>query len=366
MRLVMAGGGTGGHLFPALALADEFKAVDHNTEIIFIGARGRLEEKIVPSFEYPLEVIEIEAIKNKSGLGWVKALLKAMMATVRSMKMLRRIKPDGVIGSGSYASGPVVLAAKILGIKTALLEQNILPGITNKFLAKFVNRAYFSFKESEKLFRSGTRRLSGTPIRREILECRKKSKSPLKGKRKFTILVFGGSQGATTINATFLDAADYLSDIWNDLRIIHQSGAEGYRPSKDAYERKGLSVELHKFIDDMAEAYSDVDLVVCRAGATSIAEITALGLASIMMPYPFASAGHQEVNARYLESRGAASMITQEELTASNLSAMIKDFYEDRVKLKGMAEKSAGLGRPQAARFIVDDFSALLKGAKRA
>ncbi len=203
----MAGGGTGGHLFPVLALADEFKAVDKSTEIIFIGARGRLEEKVVPSFNYPLELIEIESIKNKSGLGWIKALMKAMMATLRSMRMLRRIKPDGVIGSGSYASGPVVLAAKLLGIKTALLEQNVLPGITNKFLAKFVDRAYLSFKDSEKLFRAGTRRLSGTPIRREILESRGKGRPVSKGKGKFTILVFGGSQGAATINAAFLDAA---------------------------------------------------------------------------------------------------------------------------------------------------------------
>jgi UDP-N-acetylglucosamine--N-acetylmuramyl-(pentapeptide) pyrophosphoryl-undecaprenol N-acetylglucosamine transferase len=364
----MAGGGTGGHLFPALALADEFKAADQSVEIIFIGAHGRLEEKVVPNFDYPLELIEIEAIKNKSGFGWIKALIKAAAATLRSIRMLRRIKPDGVIGSGSYASGPVVLAAKILGIKTALLEQNVLPGITNKFLAKFVDRAYLSFKDSEKLFRPGTHRLSGTPVRREILESGKAGRSDqnVRGGGKFTILVFGGSQGAATINATFLDAAEYLSDIWNDLRVIHQIGAEGYRGAKEAYDRKGLSVELHKFIDDMAGAYKDADLVVCRAGATSIAEITALGLPSIMMPYPFAAAGHQEVNARYLASRGAAVMITQDDLTASNLAAVIKDFYEDRAKLRSTASKSAGLGRPEAARFIVNDFSILLEGAKSA
>lgn len=363
----MAGGGTGGHLFPALALADEFRVKDKNAEIIFIGARGRLEEKVVPSFNYPLELIEIEAIKNKSGFGWIKALIKAGTATLRSMMILRRVKPDGVIGSGSYGSGPVVLAARILGIKTALLEQNVLPGITNKFLARFVDRAYLSFKDTENVFRSETRRLSGTPVREDILKGRLEGKSSLKGNGngKFTILVFGGSQGAATVNATFLDAAEYLSDIWNDLRVIHQSGEEGYGGVKDAYERKGLSVELYRFIDDMAGAYRDADLVVCRAGATSIAEITALGIASIMMPYPFAAAGHQEVNARYLESRGAAVMITQDELTASNLAAAIRNFYKDSAALNNAANKSAELGRPEAARFIVDDFTALLKGAGR-
>jgi UDP-N-acetylglucosamine--N-acetylmuramyl-(pentapeptide) pyrophosphoryl-undecaprenol N-acetylglucosamine transferase len=177
------------------------------------------------------------------------------------------------------------------------------------------------------------------------------------------MLVFGGSQGAATINATFLDAADYLTDIWSDIRVIHQSGAEGYRGVKEAYERKGLSVELHTFIKDMAEAYRVADLVVCRAGATSIAEITAVGLASIMMPYPFAAAGHQEVNARYLKDRGAAAMITQDELTASNLAASIRGFYEDSESLKDAAEKAAALGKPNATRFIADDFTGLLTGA---
>jgi UDP-N-acetylglucosamine--N-acetylmuramyl-(pentapeptide) pyrophosphoryl-undecaprenol N-acetylglucosamine transferase len=359
----MAGGGTGGHLFPVLALADEFKVKDKDAEIVFIGARGRLEEKIVPKFNYPLELIEIEAIKNKSGLGWIKAIIKAAAATFSSMRILKRIKPDGVIGSGSYGSGPVVLAARILGIKTALLEQNVLPGITNKFLARFVDRAYLSFKDTENIFRSQTRRLSGTPVREEILKSRLEGKSTLNGKgdSKFTILVFGGSQGAATINATFLDAAEYLSDIWNELRVIHQSGEEGYESVKESYERKGLNVELYKFIDDMAGAYRDADLVVCRAGATSIAEITALGLASIMMPYPFAAAGHQEVNARYLVGRGAAAMITQDELTASNLAKAIKNFYQNSAALNNAAERSAELGRPDAARFIVDDFTALLK-----
>ncbi len=367
MRLVMAGGGTGGHLFPILALADEFRHKDKNAEIIFLGARGRLEEKVVPSYNYPLELIEIEAIKNKSGFGWIKALIKAASATLSSMRMLRRLKPDGVIGGGSYGAGPVVLAAKILGIKTALLEQNVLPGITNKFLARFVDRAYLSFKDTGNVFRAQTRRLSGTPVRAQILKSRIEVRSNLKGNGngKFTVLVFGGSQGAATINATFLDAVDYLSDIWSDLRVIHQSGDEGYRGVKEAYERKGLSVELYKFIDDMAGAYRDADLVVCRAGATSIAEITALGIASIMMPYPFAAAGHQEVNARYLEERGAAVMITQDKLTASNLAKAIRDFYTDGAVLKLAAEMSAELGRPEAARFIVDDFTALLTAGSR-
>ncbi len=361
----MAGGGTGGHLFPVLALASEFRVKDKNTEIVFIGSRGRIEEKVVPSYNYPLEFIKIEAIKNKSGLGRVRALVKAALATLRSIKMLRRIKPDGVIGSGSYASGPVVLAARILGIKTALLEQNVLPGITNKFLARFVDRAYVSFTDSEVHFSERARRLSGTPVRREIIECAsaRRARGTDKKKGKFTLLVFGGSQGAATINATFLDAADYLTDIWNDLRVIHQSGAEGYRGAKEAYERKGLRVELHTFIDDMAGAYMDADLVVCRAGATSIAEITAVGLASIMMPYPFAAAGHQEVNARYLETRGASAMITQDELTASKLAALIRGFYEESSSLKDTAEKAAALGRPDAAKFIVDDFTALVIGA---
>ncbi|MEE9614317.1 MAG: undecaprenyldiphospho-muramoylpentapeptide beta-N-acetylglucosaminyltransferase [Thermodesulfobacteriota bacterium] len=360
---MIAGGGTGGHLFPALALAEEFTRRDRTTEITFIGGRGGLEEKVVPGYGYELEVLRVEAIKKRRGLGLVKALYRAVGATVSSLGLLRKIRPDGVIGSGSYASGPVVLAAKLMGIKTAILEQNAVPGLTNKLLGRFVDRVYIAFEDVAAYFPAARVVMAGNPVRRDIIEAR--AGEVRKSNGKLNIFVFGGSQGATPINAAFLDATEYLTDIWSSLRVVHQTGYEGLGAAKAAYSRKGLKVELHSFIENMAETYASSDLVVCRAGATSIAEITALGLPAILVPYPFATDGHQEVNARCLADSGAAVMIRQDELTGSTLARVIRGFFEDRRELKRMREEVKGLGRPGAAATIADDYVKVLAGEER-
>lgn len=354
----MAGGGTGGHLFPALALAEEFKRKDPGVKIIFMGGRGGLEERIVPGYGYPLEVFDVEGIKRRTGIRRIKAIGKAARSTLRALGLLRSMRPDGVIGSGSYSSAPVVLAARMLGIKTAILEQNALPGLTNRLLGKVVNRIYIAFEQAKEFFPAGRTVLAGNPVRREIMDGvngREKRRD-----KRFSILVFGGSQGATAINAAFLDATEYLTDIWPSLRVVHQAGKEGFGAVKDAYMRKNLKVELHSFIDDMASAYRSADLVVCRAGATSIAEITALGIAPILIPYPFAADDHQTVNARCLEEAGAAVMIRQDRLTGSTLAAAIRGLYENPGELKEMREKVKGFGRPRAGETIVENFLKVL------
>jgi UDP-N-acetylglucosamine--N-acetylmuramyl-(pentapeptide) pyrophosphoryl-undecaprenol N-acetylglucosamine transferase len=357
MKLVIAGGGTGGHLFPALALVEEFKRRDVSTEIIFIGGRRGLEEKVIPEYGYELELLDVESLKKRQGLNRLRAIYKAIKGTFKALGILRKIRPDGVIGSGSYSSGPVVLAARLLGIKTMILEQNALPGLTNRLLGRIVDRVYTAFEQACGYFPPGSTVLAGNPIRRGIMQV-EEEKAP---NGKFNLLVFGGSQGATTINAAFLDATEYLTDIWNSLRVIHQTGMEGYDAAKAAYRRKGLKVELLRFIDDMAKAYASADLVVCRAGATSIAEMTALGLAAILVPYPFSTDDHQEVNARYLAERGAAVMIKQEELTGSTLASAIRRFFEDRAELERVKASVKLLGRPDAAQTIVDDYTKLLE-----
>jgi UDP-N-acetylglucosamine--N-acetylmuramyl-(pentapeptide) pyrophosphoryl-undecaprenol N-acetylglucosamine transferase len=358
----MAGGGTGGHLFPAIALADEFKRRG-NVEILFVGGRGGLEESVVKRSGYPLELLDVEALKNKKGfLPKLKSISKAIGSMAKSCVILRRFKPDGVIGSGSYASGPVVMAARLMGIKTAILEQNALPGFTNRFLGRFVKRAYIAFDDALDFFPPDKTRILGTPVRRAITELgvdgRPRRPGPARS-GKFTVFVFGGSQGAAAINAAFLDAAEYLSDIWPGLKVIHQTGREGFTAVEAAYERKGLKVELYRFIEDMASAYSTADLVVSRAGATTIAEINAIGLPAILIPYPFASGDHQRVNAAYLEKRGAAVMIAQERLTGSALAAAIRGFYDDPSRLKKFGRESKRLGRPRAAENIANDFLGL-------
>ena len=360
MKLVIAGGGTGGHLFPALALAEEFKEREPGMEIVFIGAYGGLEEKVVPEYGYSLKLLSVEGVKRKRGLARVSALFKAFKATIRAAVLLRRLAPDGVIGSGAYSSAPVIFAARLLGIKTAILEQNALPGLTNRISGKMVDRIYIAFEEAFRYFPRSRTRLTGNPIRRAILE--RVGPRAVEPGGKFKVLVFGGSQGATAINAAFLDSVEYLTDIWNGFEIVHQSGEKGYEAVAASYRRKKLKVEVHKFIDDMASAYSGADLVVCRAGATSIAEITAFGLASVLVPYPFASDNHQEVNAESLQGAGASVMIRQDNLTGKTLADAIRGFCEDAERLKEYSARAAALGRPRAAMVIADDFTELLGG----
>lgn len=360
MRLILAGGGTGGHLFPAIALAEEFMAADPATEILFIGASGGIEERVLPGLGYKLKILNVEAIKNKSGLGRVRSIMKAGLSTLNSIAIIRRFRPDGVIGSGSYASGPVVMAAKLLGVKTAIMEQNVLPGGTNKLLGRFAGRIYLAFEGARKYFPDERTVITGTPVRRDILACaRDRGERDKAARKKFTLLVFGGSQGATAINAAFIDAVEYLTDIWSGFRVIHQSGADGYEMVNAAYARKGLKVEVKKFIDDMASAYREADLVICRAGATTLAEITAIGLPAILVPYPFAAGDHQRVNAGFLEGEGAALMLTQDKLTGASLASAIRGLYEDPDAFGKIKEKVLSLGMPEAGRLIVEDYMAL-------
>ncbi|MBI5344633.1 MAG: undecaprenyldiphospho-muramoylpentapeptide beta-N-acetylglucosaminyltransferase [Deltaproteobacteria bacterium] len=360
MKLIMAGGGTGGHLFPALALAEEFRARDAGIGITFIGAKGGIEEKAVPKRGYPLMLLNIEGIKRVRGLRRAAAVWKAFISTIRAFWILRSLRPEGVIGSGSYSSAPVVIAAWLLGIKTAILEQNALPGLTNKALGRLADRVYVSFAEARGYFPARRTVLAGNPVRKEIL--RRRAEKTFRRGERFTILVFGGSQGATALNAAFLDAAEYLSDIWPGLRVIHQTGEEGFLAARASYGRKELKAEVFKFIDDMADMYLAADLCVCRAGATSIAEITATGIPSILIPYPFAADNHQEVNARSLENAGASVMIRQERLTGRSLADAIRRLYEKPQELKTMSGKARALGRREAASVIAEDFLRLISG----
>lgn len=356
LRLVFAGGGTGGHLFPAIALAAEFRQRFPDARLVFVGGRGKMEERIVPRYGYELRLQDVEGIKNRGNWRSAKAAMKAVMSTVQAIGMLREIRPEGVVGCGSYSSAPVVAAARLLGIRTAILEQNALPGLTNRLLGRFADRIYIAFDEARADFPPGRTLLTGTPVRKEILRRGAQTRP-----EKFTMLVFGGSQGATAINTAFLDAAEYLTDVWGDMLVVHQSGAEGYEFVEASYKRKGLRAELHEFIDDMGAAYESASLVICRAGATSIAEITAVGLPSIMIPYPYAADDHQTVNARSLSEAGAAVMIAQDRLTGKTLADAIRRLYQRPGELKAMREKAKSLGKPDAAGAIADNFLRVLK-----
>ena len=358
----MAGGGTGGHLFPALALAGEFRKRDKDAEITFVGGVGGIEERLVPAYGYPLRLLNVEGIKRKSAARRVAAIYKAFKATIQAIGILRAIRPDGVIGSGSYSSAPVVLAARLLGIKTAILEQNAIAGLTNRILGKMADRIYIAFEEARGYFPPLRTVVTGNPLREDIIGriADKREKRIERNGGKFTVLVFGGSQGAKAVNAAFLDASEYLTDIWGDMRVIHQTGEQGYDQAEAAYKRKKMKVELHKFIDNMADAYLSADLAVCRAGATSISEITAFGLASILVPYPFAADDHQDANAMSLAAKGAAVVIRQDKLTGQSLAGAIRRLYENRKEFNDVSASAKAIGRPRAAEVIADNFLKIL------
>jgi UDP-N-acetylglucosamine--N-acetylmuramyl-(pentapeptide) pyrophosphoryl-undecaprenol N-acetylglucosamine transferase len=377
LRIVLTGGGTGGHLFPALALADELKTKNKECEILFIGSTTGIEKEIVPRYGYPLELLDIEGFKGRGWFSKLPAGLKAAKAVIFAVKILKSFQPSVVIGTGGYSSGPVILAARLLGIKTAILEQNTIPGLTNRLLGKIANKVFVAFEESKKFFPGGRVILAGNPVRREILQ-KSEVRSQESGLNKetvrrrngetatntlpfpdspihrFTILIFGGSQGAKAVNTAFLDAMEYLADIRDSMKIIHQTGDADYTAVKETYARKGIKADVMRFIDDMAKAYSFADLVICRAGATSIAEITALGLASVLIPYPFAANNHQEMNAKYLAGKGAAIVMRQDEIIGDALANAIRKFYKNRDELQKIKQNAKALGRPNAAMEIAN------------
>ena len=367
MRIVLTGGGTGGHLFPALALAEEFKERDRDCEILFIGSATGIEKNIVPKYGYQLELLDTEGFKDKRWLNKLTALLKAVKAVIVAARILNSFRPDGVIGTGGYSSGPVILAARFLRIKTAILEQNTIPGLTNRILGKFVNMIFVAFEESKKYFPGRRVIMAGNPVRKELLKTEVRSQeSGVMGKNeRFTILVFGGSQGAKAVNTAFLDAMEYLADIRGSIRIIHQTGDADYLAIKKTYERKGIKADVFRFIDDMAAVYSLADLVICRAGATSIAEITAMGLASILIPYPFAANNHQEINARCLSDKGGAVMMRQDEIIGDVLASVLRRFYNNPMELKRLREKALSFGKPDAANDIVNTFYGFISKVRR-
>lgn len=361
-KIIIAGGGTGGHIFPAIALAKEIKRKDVDVEIVFVGGRGALEEKIIPKEGYRLVSFDVTGIKKKSIVNKISSIFKASKAIFKALKFLKEERPDMVVGCGSYSSGPVVLAAWLLHIKTAVLEQNAVPGLTNRILGRIANRVFISYDESKKYFPPFNTYLTGTPVRRDI--AMGPSVVVRKKQDKLYILVYGGSQGATAINAAFLDSAEYLTDIWSSLEITHQTGEEGFEHAKNSYERKNLQVNLCKFIDDMSTAYAMADLAICRAGATSIAELSSVGVPAILIPYPFASDDHQSVNARKLEKKGAAKVLKQEKLTGKILAEEIRNFYKNREKLEEARKSMKALGKIEAAKDIVENIYSIMEEQK--
>ncbi|HEY0840651.1 MAG TPA: undecaprenyldiphospho-muramoylpentapeptide beta-N-acetylglucosaminyltransferase, partial [Vulgatibacter sp.] len=271
MKVVIAGGGTGGHLFPGIALAEEVVTRHPSNEVLFVGTARGLEARVVPQRGFPLELIDVTGVKGKGIGGLVGGLLKLPRAIVHCMRILRDSRADVVVGVGGYASFPMVVAAFLRGIPTAIQEQNALPGLTNRLLGRVADAVFIAFDEAARFFPARKTQNVGNPIRKALME---NFLRPQERHERFRLLIFGGSQGAHAINVAATEAAALLAPMRDRLRILHQTGAADRQEVQAAYDAAGFDAEVVEFIDEMSQAYARSDLVICRAGATTLAELT--------------------------------------------------------------------------------------------
>jgi UDP-N-acetylglucosamine--N-acetylmuramyl-(pentapeptide) pyrophosphoryl-undecaprenol N-acetylglucosamine transferase len=362
LRIVIAGGGTGGHLFPGIAAAQEFEARNAATKIIFVSTGNPLERSVLSKTGYPLQTITVAAIKGRGLWNQVKSVANIPKGILEANRILKNFSPDLTIGLGSYSAGPVVFAAWLRRIPIVIHEQNILPGITNRILSRFANRIYISFENTKSNLDLRKVRWTGNPVRRELLEYSDRDAQEKRedaGNRPFTVLIIGGSQGAHRINMAVIEALGHLKDK-DQLHFVHQTGDADEQQVNEAYRRNHIRCTVQSFFNNMTELYSRADLLICRAGATTVAEITALGKAVIFIPFPYAADDHQVLNAGSLSDHGAAEMIIEKDLNGQILSERIAFYTANEEVLNDMAARARRFGKPDAAKNIVDDCYRLL------
>jgi UDP-N-acetylglucosamine--N-acetylmuramyl-(pentapeptide) pyrophosphoryl-undecaprenol N-acetylglucosamine transferase len=360
VRLLVAGGGTGGHVFPAIALAQEVVGRHPSNDAVFVGTSRGLEATAVPRAGFPLELVDVRGLKGKGLAGVLAGLVRLPVAFAQSWRILRRWAPDVVVGVGGYASGPVVLAARLMGLPTAIQEQNAIPGLTNRILGHVVHAVFTAFPEAGNHFPVRKVQMLGSPIRRALLE--NYMRPVRKSDERLHLLVFGGSQGAHALNMRVVEALPHLADLRERMRITHQTGARDREQVERGYRACGFAPDVREFITDMSGAYADSDLVVCRAGATTLAELTVCKRPSILVPFPTAADNHQFANATSLVDAGAAVMIEERDLTGELLAAEIRRLLLDAGARDRMAREAGRLGAPQAASEIA---AALVDMVKR-
>ena len=345
--ILIAAGGTGGHLFPGIAVADELKARDPGTRVVFVGTPRGLESRLVPKAGYELEMLPILPLNGVGLVRMLKGVLALPWAMVKAVQLVRRLRPAAVLGVGGYAGGPTVLVAALLRIPTVVLEPNAKPGFTNRVLKPFVRHAACSYEETRREF--GTKGVvTGNPVRGGFAKLAPKWHVP-----PLTLLTFGGSQGARIINRTLAAALPLLPGP-DQLRIVHQTGPASRDEVATNYNAAGRKAEILAFLDDMETRFAQADLVLCRSGATTAAELTAAGKASVLVPFALAADDHQRGNARALEAAGAARMIEEKDLTPERLASVLTELLSDSAKLTAMEEAARKLARPDAAARVAD------------
>ena len=348
MRVIMAGGGTGGHVIPALAIAQELRS-RYNAEVLFVGTQRGIETRLVPAAGFQLHLIQVGALNRVDLATRLKTLLDLPRALMESAKLIREFRPNVMIGVGGYASGPAMLTAAMMSVPTIAFEPNVVPGFANRMVAPMVSAAAVHFEATCHYFRNC--HVTGVPVRQEFFHV--PARPPVRSKdARPTLLVFGGSQGAHAINQAVLDALPKLMEAVPGIHVIHQTGERDYVPAQEVYLRTMISAEVSPFIDDMPGAFARADLLVCRSGASTVAEITAAGKPAIFVPLPTAADDHQTQNAATLADGGAARLLPQSELSSDRLVNEIAELLRDRARLAAMAEAARRFAHPDAAARI--------------
>ena len=366
MKIILSGGGTGGHIYPALTIADQIKKIEPQAEICFVGTREGLEKDIIPRYGYPLKFIEVAGFKRSLSLDTLRSVKKLFSGLHQAHQLLHELQPDLVIGTGGYVCGPIVLLAALHKIPTCIQEQNAMPGVTNKILSRWVKKVFLGYQEAGKYFKGAAEQVyTGNPIRTEILQHEKAAALKELGldPRKKTILVSGGSRGARSINKAMVEVELALSGR-DDVQVLHATGEINYKGHLQELEQGGgvaANIQVHPYLHNMPVALAAADLAIFRAGAIGLAELTAKGVPAVLVPYPYATANHQEYNARAIAEEGAAKVILDKDLTGRGVLEIVEYLLIHPEELQAMQQAAKKLGQPQAAANIARQALALLK-----
>lgn len=350
MRLIVTGGGTGGHIYPGVAVAREVTRRDCESRVLFVGAKRGMEAALIPREGFDIETLNVTAFKGKDPLGRGAAIALLLAAAGKAGKTLSRFAPDVVLGVGGYASAPVLLAAVLRRTPIALAEQNVAPGMTNRLFGRFARKAFVTWPGSERFFPKGVGMFTGNPVRPEFFSVRRAGRDG-----RMNVFVTGGSQGAGSINRAMAGAVPMLNEIAERVSVTLQTGPADLGMIKDAYAAALFPWTAEAFFHDMPQRLADSDLVISRAGAGAVAEILAVGRAAVYVPYPHAADNHQEQNALAMVEAGAAIMVRDEELDGAVAARLVSMFAGDRERLEEMAGRARALAAPDAAERIADE-----------
>jgi UDP-N-acetylglucosamine--N-acetylmuramyl-(pentapeptide) pyrophosphoryl-undecaprenol N-acetylglucosamine transferase len=372
MRIIVSGGGTGGHIYPAITIIKAIKEKVNFSEVLFIGTEHGLEADIIPKEGLEIQFINVAGFERRLSVKNIQTIMKTIGSIWQSRKIIQNFKPDLVIGTGGYVCGPVLLAASLMGIPTMIQEQNVIPGITNKILSRFVDKIALGYEEAKNYFPNPNKTFfSGNPIRDEVMRFKREESIVALGldKTKRTILISGGSRGARSINQAMLQVHQYFADS-KEIQLLHVTGQSEYNGIVRNLSQCGIDTTtagnsiIKPYLYNMPQALAAADLAIFRAGAIGLAELTSRGIPSILIPYPYAAENHQEFNARVMEQQGAAILIRDTELNGDLLIKSINDVVNSPERLETMAIASKKIGRPEAAESIANMALSLIKHIK--